>query len=97
VQVCDWGEEPRKCLFAYCCGTIAHRLGERRGDYKTTLPSVADRVEADFETRHLAAWQRICSPEQTFYDKQVSIVCVVLCGWACARACWEVAGSVVLL
>ena len=45
--------------------------GERRGDYRTRLPSVADRVEADFETRHLAAWQRICQPEQTFYDKQV--------------------------
>jgi len=68
--VCDWGGEPRKCLFAYCCGTIAHRLGEGRGDYRTSLPSVADRVEADFETRHLAAWQRICRPEQTFFDKQ---------------------------
>ena len=41
-----------------------YRLGEGRGDYKTTLPSVADRVEADFEQRHLAAWQRICRPEQ---------------------------------
>uniref|UniRef100_A0A7S0NCS5 Uncharacterized protein n=1 Tax=Cryptomonas curvata TaxID=233186 RepID=A0A7S0NCS5_9CRYP len=55
--VCDWAGTPHAGLFAYCCGTIVHNLGQTRGDY---------------QAGHLRAWQAVCAAEQTYYSARCS-------------------------
>eukprot|EP00288_Rhodomonas_lens_P020021 CAMPEP_0177690640 /NCGR_PEP_ID=MMETSP0484_2-20121128/875_1 /TAXON_ID=354590 /ORGANISM="Rhodomonas lens, Strain RHODO" /LENGTH=165 /DNA_ID=CAMNT_0019201199 /DNA_START=141 /DNA_END=638 /DNA_ORIENTATION=- len=65
---CDFAGTPRKCLFDYCCGTIVHGLGQTRGDYTSSSPTGEQLVDAYRQQKHLETWQRICQPEQTYYD-----------------------------
>mmetsp|Transcript_41784 Transcript_41784/g.65268 ORF Transcript_41784/g.65268 Transcript_41784/m.65268 type:complete len:210 (+) Transcript_41784:311-940(+) len=67
--ICDWAGTPRKCLFNYCCGRLAHGLGQSRADYNTKFLTRAQIVDAYNQAQHLKGWQDVCQPEQTYYSK----------------------------
>jgi len=75
---CDWSGMPRECLYNYCCGTIAHQLGQGRADYGTDAlgepanPTPEERVDAFNQARHLREWQSICTPDQDLYGMKCS-------------------------